>query len=629
MAAAAFALGLSLAGPQAAGVAVADDADPSSVSAEQTAQTRPTQSSTAQTSPTQTSPTQTGPARSGRSAQPVTGRAARASSAPVGESAVPESGAPATEAEAGADRPARAAARAAAAAAVGGSDTPTGTARRGKAGRTPAVTAANDQAPAAEAATDRAEVTPEARIEQDVSALVGDQGAAAVADAGPLASTESVTAAPTRARAVAGVATVSVPIGTAAATSVIDWFSALVAPFQALLEGVALLVRRTFFNQAPYLTPLQTTGQLTGPINGTLGAVDPEGDPITYRVTAAPAYGSVEIGADGSYTYTPGEGFTGIDNFNVAATDTGFHINLLDLFRPESTEAFIQVAQNPTRPMLTFTFVYGAGSQHWTPQARSALQTAATLLASRLIVTAPTTITYDVTAQNSILSTTLATAGSDLTGTDPGFYATVVEKKIQTGVDSNGSDADGEIEWNFGPSWALGNSVGGLQYDFTSTAMHELLHTFGFLSYVDRPGANTGQTWTTFDSFIVTSGSTPVISPSDFRWITAYNPNLTGGNGGLYFGGTNAVAVYGGLVPLHTPNPWQSGSSISHLDESTPSSGTHLMNPTVSTGLGLRELSPMELAILKDLGYNVTETPPVALFLVVFGLVRRRKTTQR
>jgi hypothetical protein len=53
------------------------------------------------------------------------------------------------------------------------------------------------------------------------------------------------------------------------------------------------------------------------------------------------------------------------------------------------------------------------------------------------------------------------------------------------------------------------------------------------------------------------------------------------------------------------------------------------MNPTVSTGLGIRELSPMELAILKDLGYNVTETPPVALFFVVFGLVRRRKTTQR
>ena len=619
VAAAAFALGLSLAGPQAAGVAVADDADPSSVSAEQTAQT----------SPTQTSPTQTGPARSGRSTQPVTGRAARASAAPVGESAGPESGVPTAEAETGADRPARAAARAAAVAAVGGSDTPTGTTRRGKAGRTPAVTATNDQAPAAEAATDRAEVTPEARIEQDVSALVGDQGAAAIADAGPLASTESVAVVPTRARAVAAVATVSVPIGTAAATSVIDWFSALVAPFQALLEGVALLVRRTFFNQAPYLTPLQTTGQLTGPINGTLGAVDPEGDPITYRVTAAPAYGSVEIGADGSYAYTPGEGFTGIDNFNVAATDTGFHINLLDLFRPESTEAFIQVAQNPTRPMLTFTFVYGAGSQYWTPQARSALQTAATLLASRLVVTAPTTITYDVTAQNSILSTTLATAGSDLTGTDPGFYATVVEKKIQTGVDSNGSDADGEIEWNFGPSWALGNSVGGLQYDFTSTAMHELLHTFGFLSYVDRAGANTGQTWTTFDSFIVTSGSAPVISPSDFRWITAYNPNLTGGNDGLYFGGTNAVAVYGGLVPLHTPNPWQSGSSISHLDESTPSSGTHLMNPTVSTGLGIRELSPMELAILKDLGYNVTETPPVALFFVVFGLVRRRKTTQR
>ena len=51
---------------------------------------------------------------------------------------------------------------------------------------------------------------------------------------------------------------------------------------------------------------------------------------------------------------------------------------------------------------------------------------------------------------------------------------------------------------------------------------------------------------------------------------TAYNPNLTGGDAGLYFGGANAVAANSGNpVPLYTPNPWESGSSMSHLDDDT------------------------------------------------------------
>ena len=33
--------------------------------------------------------------------------------------------------------------------------------------------------------------------------------------------------------------------------------------------------------------------------------------------------------------------FTGLDSFNVAVTDTGFHLNLFDLSRPASTEAFL------------------------------------------------------------------------------------------------------------------------------------------------------------------------------------------------------------------------------------------------------------------------------------------------
>lgn len=402
-------------------------------------------------------------------------------------------------------------------------------------------------------------------------------------------------------------------------------FSGLLGPVQAFVEGIALLVRRTFFNQAPSVAPVQTTGQLIGPITGTVGATDPEGDPLTYAVTVQPRYGSVTLSAAGDYVYTPGAEFTGLDSFNVAVTDAGFHLNLFDLSRPASTEAFLQVAQNATVPMLTFSFVYGSGSQYWSSAARGALQDAATLLAMSVVVDTPTTIVYAVTGESSPSSSTLASAGSDLVAPGAGFFATVVQQKIQSGTDANGSAADGEITFNFGNPWAFGTSVGRNQYDFTSTAMHELLHTFGFLSYTEDPGGNTGRSWTTFDQFLVTADGSRVIN-NNYRWNSAYNINLTGGGGGLYFGGPNAVAVYGGPVPLYTPWPWEWGSSVTHLDDdSFTGADAMLMNAVTDTGPGVRVLSPVELAILKDLGYTVFEPGPLqALVLIGFGFLRRR-----
>ena len=424
-----------------------------------------------------------------------------------------------------------------------------------------------------------------------------------------------------------GLTVAAVPTAAAAAT---DWFSGLLAPVQAFVEGIALLVRRTFFNQAPTVAPVQTTGQLIGPITGTVGATDPEGDPLTYAVTVQPRYGSVAVSADGDYVYTPGAEFNGLDSFNVAVTDTGFHLNLFDLSRPASTEAFLQVAQNATAPMLTFSFVYGSGSQYWSSAARGALQDAATLLAMSVLVNAPTTIVYAVTGENSPSSSTLASAGSDLVAPGAGFFATVVQQKIQSGTDANGSAADGDITFNFGNPWAFGTSVGRNQYDFTSTAMHELLHTFGFLSYTEDPGGNTGRSWTTFDQFLVTADGSRVIN-NNYRWNSAYNINLTGGGGGLYFGGPNAVAAYGGPVPLYTPWPWEWGSSVTHLDDdSFTGADTMLMNAVTDTGPGVRVLSPVELAILRDLGYTVFDPGPLqAVILIGFGFLRRRSPAQR
>jgi hypothetical protein len=379
-------------------------------------------------------------------------------------------------------------------------------------------------------------------------------------------------------------------------------------PVQDVIDGVVLAIRRTFFNQAPTVSPVQITGQHEGVITGSIGAVDPEGDPITYKVDTAPGYGTVAVNADGTYTYTAGTDFAGADTFTVTATDTGFHLNLLDLFRPAGTDASVKVGQYALgTPLLTFTFVYSAGADLWSDEAKNALQRTATDFSSYFVLTSPVNITFTVNGENLPASGVLAEGGSDIYSTSS-YNQTVVQHKVLTGEDLNQSAADGEITWNFAYPWALGTDVPDDEYDFEAVATHELMHAMGFTSMigVTTNGYSCGAYCSTYDSFIVTDDGVHPIGKSGV-WNSAYTTNLTGGDGGLYFGGANAVAAYGGLVPLYTPSSY-SGSSLSHLDGDTfTGADAMVMNPASDLGPG-PHLSAVELGILEDLGYSVTDT---------------------
>ena len=56
-------------------------------------------------------------------------------------------------------------------------------------------------------------------------------------------------------------------------------------------------------------------------LQGNLKVRDPEGQSLTYTVTRQPRRGSVTIGADGSFTYTPKKNKVGVDSFVFTATD--------------------------------------------------------------------------------------------------------------------------------------------------------------------------------------------------------------------------------------------------------------------------------------------------------------------
>ena len=116
------------------------------------------------------------------------------------------------------------------------------------------------------------------------------------------------------------------------------------------LEGALLMVRRTLFNQAPNVTPVQevSTSELIG---GSLEAVDPDADTLRYAVVTAPEFGEVVVDEYGDYLYTPGADYAGSDSFVVKVSTDRVGVNLLDPFGDGSTVVKVLVGDDaPTNP---------------------------------------------------------------------------------------------------------------------------------------------------------------------------------------------------------------------------------------------------------------------------------------
>ena len=299
--AAAFAVGLSLAGPQALGVAAADSSDASSVSSDAR---------------------NTGAGRAGSVERSAAARSVRR----AGLGGAPRASAAASVAESAGRSDGRSAPGL-----VQGRRVTT------RAVATPGVVTGGVTSAAVNVSSDAGVG----------GRLFGGPVANAATSAAPAAATTASTRRPVTRRPTAAPPSDLNPVATANAqiNSAFDSLANMLSglprgPVADFLGGALLLVRRSLFNQAPTANPVQY-GQTETDIVGTLGAFDVEGNPITYIVSQAPQHGTVSIAADGFYTYIP-DAFSATDStdtFTVSVADSATR-----LLGPISTNVVVPVS---------------------------------------------------------------------------------------------------------------------------------------------------------------------------------------------------------------------------------------------------------------------------------------------
>lgn len=277
------------------------------------------------------------------------------------------------------------------------------------------------------------------------------------------------------------------------------------------------------------------------------------------------------------------------------------------------------------RAQITFSFTFndvGTGFNDPTYGAarRSALQSAADTLSGYFTSYPARTVPITVNTSLTSGSGFLASAGSSVFTVNNSFEKTLVQQMIQTG-NNNSQSSLGSMTWNFGYAWDYDDNVASGTFDFKAVAIHELLHTTGFSSFISSSGTGlgSGTTWSYYDQFLTDVNGNRLVTVGG---VFNGGSILTNGVGSdVYFSGPNAMAANGGQrVHIYSPISFTSGSSLSHLDTDFFTSSALVMEHAVASGPATRTLGAIELGILADLGYSVSAIPEPATVAAFTGM---------
>ncbi|ANW65281.1 hypothetical protein BCA37_18330 [Mycobacterium sp. djl-10] len=242
---------------------------------------------------------------------------------------------------------------------------PAATPRRGTGEKSsePDTAAVDDTEPDAGESTAGEFVADESEAEESDAELTGTQPAAEVAAVSTTVDRAEAPVAPRRPVTVASMVTDALSwVGLGELSKDLP-LPAL--PVPRLLEMMWVALRQTqaaWNNQRPTARPTLSLGE-DGVVRGELNAVDLDDDSLTYTVVTPARFGTVAIAADGTFTYTPRPGLTGItDTFTVTIDDAAGNPpriyglgQLLGMSAPTSARISVDVASttNIANPDVT------------------------------------------------------------------------------------------------------------------------------------------------------------------------------------------------------------------------------------------------------------------------------------
>ena len=245
--------------------------------------------------------------------------------------------------------------------------------------------------------------------------------------------------------------------------------------------------------------------------------------------------------------------------------------------------------------------------------------------------------TFTLTGSVDLQFTQSQSDGSGPLGTGGTFWMTAPNRfdngfafqHASTGTDPFSGVPDAQVMIDFGYSYNLGTGAPApTENDLFSLLLHEIMHGMGWLTLLQSDGNSriTGGdpgVYSLWDMFVARGNGQPLFGPDgDFIGTAS---DLTSDD--LYYTGSKAVAANGGSpLKLYAPSVFEFGASISHLDPNLfPNAVMTTVRPTGTTA---REFTPVEIAILQDLGFvnsNLTVASavptPSGMYLIIPGLL--------
>ena len=104
-------------------------------------------------------------------------------------------------------------------------------------------------------------------------------------------------------------------------------------------------------NMAPVAENMEIRTYRETSVSGSLSAVDPDGEELTFEISTPPIKGELELEPDGSFVYTPGEGKRGKDYFGYKATDASGNVSheatvIISIDKPKSDVCYSDMDGN-------------------------------------------------------------------------------------------------------------------------------------------------------------------------------------------------------------------------------------------------------------------------------------------